>query len=94
MYLFLNVPMQGSGEKSFSERNADENSIEFWKDVARRYANNAGGIFDIYNEPHDICRNILKNGEQVSEVIDGNKVSYKAPGMQSLIDVIGAYLLK
>lgn len=68
----------------------DVNSIAFWKDAAKRYANNTGVLFDMYNEPHDVSWNVWKNGGTVNEVINGAAVSYKAPGLQTILDSIRA----
>ena len=66
----------------------DQNSLIFWKDFAKKYSNNPGVLFDLYNEPHDVDWNIWKSGGEVSEVINGNNISYNSIGLQNLIDSI------
>ncbi len=66
----------------------DRNSIVFWKDIAKKYANIPGVLFDIYNEPHDVDWNIWKSGGQISENINGVTSNYFAVGFQEIIDSI------
>ncbi len=66
----------------------DENSLTFWKDIVKKYANYPGVLFDLYNEPHDVDWNVWEFGGQVSESINGNNVSYNSVGLQEIIDSI------
>ena len=72
----------------------DANSTAFWKEVAKRYANNPAVLYDLYNEPHDVSWSIWRDGGQVEEKNDdpsrGLKLSYKTPGMQSLVNTVRA----
>jgi len=61
-------------------------SVEFWSQVASRYAGNPLVAFDLYNEPHDISDQVWLNGGQVSE----GGTTYIAAGMQQLYDVVHA----
>ena len=62
----------------------DDNSIQFWQAVGKRYANRPNVLFDVYNEPHDIPWDVWKNGGQVTE--GGH--TYHSPGMQACLDAI------
>ena len=72
----------------------DDNSIQFWKSVAKRYANNPAVLFDLYNEPHDVSWDVWKNGGAVEERNDdparGKHLQYHSPGMQALVDTVRA----
>ncbi len=62
-------------------------SIDFWKEVAARYANNPAVLFDLYNEPHDESWNVWKFGGWVTTRIMV-EATYESPGMQALLDVV------
>ena len=64
----------------------DMNSLVFWKDFAKRYANNPAVLFDLYNEPHSVSWDVWKNGGQVVDQSKG--VDYQSPGMQSMLDAV------
>ena len=70
----------------------DDNSVIFWKDFAKRYANNPAVLFDLYNEPHDVTWDIWKNGgnieEKNSDPSRGLFLKYHTPGMQKLLDTV------
>lgn len=66
----------------------DEHSATFWKDVAKRYANRPGVLFDLYNEPHDVSWTIWRNGGDVDEEWNGKRLRYRSPGMQGLLDAV------
>jgi endoglucanase len=59
---------------------ADQNSIEFWKEVATAYKDDGRVLFELYNEPHGISWDVWLNG--------GNAGSYTAVGMQRLYDTV------
>ncbi len=62
-------------------------SIDFWEDVAGRYANEPGVLFDLYNEPHDVSWNVWKFGGRVTTRLRV-EATYNSPGMQALLDVV------
>jgi endoglucanase len=67
----------------------DLNSVFFWQDAARRYANNPAVLFDLYNEPRDVSWAVWKSGGVVTERgKEGAETVYKTPGMQKLVEVI------
>jgi aryl-phospho-beta-D-glucosidase BglC (GH1 family) len=72
----------------------DDNSVLFWKSVAKRFANNPAVLFDLYNEPHDVSWDVWKNGGAVEERNDdparGKHLMYHTPGMQALVDTVRA----
>ncbi|WP_309712038.1 cellulase family glycosylhydrolase, partial [Armatimonas sp.] len=72
----------------------DDNSVLFWKDLAKRYANHPAVLFDLYNEPHDVSWEIWKSGGMVEERNEDPKrglyLKYHTPGMQALLDTVRA----
>lgn len=60
----------------------DQNSIAFWRDMARIYKNNGQVMFELYNEPHSVSCDIWRNGG----TIDG----WQAAGMQQIYNAIRA----
>jgi aryl-phospho-beta-D-glucosidase BglC (GH1 family) len=69
----------------------DENSIEFWKDAAARWANHPAVLFDLYNEPHDVTWEVWRNGGVVEETDrKERKTTYRTPGMQALLNAVRA----
>ena len=71
---------------------ADMRSVTFWKAVAARYADNPLVLFDLFNEPHDISDTVWRLGGTVYYKVRVNGVmktkSYKAAGMQALVDAV------
>jgi hypothetical protein len=73
----------------------DENSLEFWIDAAKKYANNPAVLFNLYNEPRDVTWEVWKNGGAITEVINrgGNnekRLTYTTPGHQKILNDIRA----
>jgi endoglucanase len=72
----------------------DADSLTLWTQVAHRYANDPGVIFDLYNEPHDVSWSCWLAGgctTQSSPVTNGGtEVSYSAVGMQQLYNAVRA----
>jgi endoglucanase len=68
----------------------DENSVTFWKSCAAEYKNNPAVILDLYNEPHDVTWEVWRNGGPVTEMDrrSGTETSYKAVGLQALLDAV------
>jgi hypothetical protein len=66
----------------------DENSLAFWKDCAARYKNNPSVLFDLYNEPIDAPWKVWCDGGEVTEHFQGKTLTYKAVGLQTLLDAI------
>ncbi|MDR1560469.1 MAG: glycoside hydrolase family 5 protein [Clostridiales bacterium] len=73
----------------------DLNSLLFWKDAAARYKNLAAVLFNVYNEPHDICWNTWKNGGVIGETfatlrapLETTTRAYYSAGIQSIADTI------
>ena len=62
-------------------------SVDFWQDVAARYANAPAVLFDLYNEPHDESWNVWKFGGWVRTNLTVD-TTYQSPGMQALLDVV------
>ncbi len=69
----------------------DTNSVVFWKDFARHYANNPAVIFDLYNEPHDVSWDVWLNGGQITDKPNRRKLvakNYQCVGMQEMLDAV------
>jgi endoglucanase len=68
----------------------DENSLSFWKDVAAAYQNHPAVLFNLYNEPHNVGWDIwLKGGFVTEKATPKTPIqSYKAVGMQTLLDAV------
>jgi endoglucanase len=56
-------------------------SVAFWSSVARSFRSNAGVLFDLYNEPHDIGWSCWRNGCTAAS-------GWKTAGMQQLLDAV------
>lgn len=99
-YVMLDLHWNNAGEwgKHIGQHQMpDMNTAEFWKDCAATYANHPAVIFDLYNEPHTISWDVWKNGGQVEEKQGPGArqgrfepVTYRTPGMQSLLETIRA----
>jgi len=97
-YIELDLHWSNAGEwgKNIGQHYMpDDNSLEFWIDVATQYANNSAVLFDLYNEPHDITWELWRNGGTVNETENKGKpneknFTYNTPGLQKMIDEIRA----
>ncbi|MDR0315740.1 MAG: glycoside hydrolase family 5 protein [Treponema sp.] len=95
-YVEIDLHWSNAGEwgKNISQHNMpDEHSLEFWIDIAKRYANHPAVLFNLYNEPHDISWEVWRNGGNVNEVENRGKANekrftYTTPGHQKLTDEI------
>jgi hypothetical protein len=78
------------GQRTRQHKMPDDNTLAFWEDAARRYANHPSVLFDLYNEPHDVSWKLWKRGGDVTEKDEKTKaeVTYKSPGMQRLLDAV------
>lgn len=73
----------------------DTNSLVFWRDLARVYANNPAVLYDLYNEPHDVSWDVWLNGGVVTDKPNarhamGPPKTFEAVGLQSLLDAVRA----
>ena len=66
----------------------DTGSLAFWKDFAKRYANQPSVLFDLYNEPIEAPWSTWRNGGPITEKFNGRTLSYQAIGMQTLLEAI------
>lgn len=97
-YVLLDLHWNNAGEwgKNIGQHNMpDMFSVDFWKDCAKTYKNNPAVLFDLYNETHDVSWEVWRNGGEVKETKgvgarqgSFKPVTYKAPGMQALLDTI------
>lgn len=72
--------------------------MEFWKDIATRYKNHPGVIFELFNEPYGITWDVWRNGgtvtdkpkqkEGVAQETTEGMTSFEAVGTQQAIDTI------
>jgi aryl-phospho-beta-D-glucosidase BglC (GH1 family) len=78
------------GKRIGQHKMPDPNSLLFWKDVSRIYANHPAVLFGIYNEPRDVSWDVWRNGGEVREKDDktGSEAVYSTPGLQKLIETI------
>jgi hypothetical protein len=73
------VPSDTAGY-SVQQPMADQNSVQFWSEVAATYKNDGHVIFELYNEPNGITWDIWLNGGMLKD--------YQAAGMQQLHDAV------
>ncbi len=67
-YLVLDLHWSNSGQwgKHMQQKHMpNQGSMEFWIDVAKRYANHPAVLFDLYNEPRDVTWEVWRNGRCV-----------------------------
>jgi len=97
-YILLDLHWSNAGVwgKNIGQRfMPDDNSLEFWIDVAGKYSNNSAVLFGLYNEPHDITWEVWRNGGTVNETEnkgkpDEKKFTYNTPGHQKIVNAIRA----
>ena len=70
----------------------DADSVTFWQQVAAHYSTDAGIIFDLYNEPHDVPWSCWRDGgctvqSSTLNPSTGKPVAYTAVGLQQLHDL-------
>jgi endoglucanase len=71
----------------------DADSLVFWRSVAKRYANDPGVVFGLYNEPHDVSWSCWRDGgctAYTSPYAGTGWIGYTAVGMQQLYNAIRA----
>jgi len=96
VYIMLDLHWSNTGvwgEQIGQHSMPDENSAAFWKDLAPVYANHPAVIYDLYNEPHDVTWDVWLNGGQVTDRPNRRSQTprtYKAVGMQQLLDIVRA----
>ena len=94
-YLLLDLHWSDAGEwgRNIGQHNLpDRNSVTFWKDLAARFKDRPGVLFDLYNEPAHVNWDQWLRGGSVVEKIEHSEQSltYEAVGMQALVDAIRA----
>jgi hypothetical protein len=62
-----------------------DHAPDFWRSVAGEYRDDRSVLFDLYNEPHDISWECWESGCEASDNWFG---SYRAAGMQELVDAV------
>ena len=77
----------------------DEEAVKFWEEVAQRYKNNPGVLFELFNEPYDISWETWRNGGPVQPPVkyagapsedQEHPPVFQCVGMQKLLDTIRA----
>jgi len=97
-YILLDLHWSNAGEwgKNIGQHYMpDDNSLEFWIDVAEKYSNNNAVLFGLYNEPHDITWEVWRNGGTINETenkgkSNEKKFTYNTPGHQKIVNEIRA----
>lgn len=92
-YIILDLHWSDAGDwgENIGQHNLpDRNSVVFWRDVAETYRDHPAVLFDLYNEPTRVTWDQWYKGGTVTETDDKTKevLSYKAVGMQALVDAI------
>ena len=83
--LFNTTNGEACGSTAFIQpKMADQYAIGFWQEVAARYKDNPLVMFELFNEPHGISDEQWLNGGTLTS----NGVTWQAPGMQQLYDVV------
>ena len=86
-YVELDLHWSGNGNwgstiPSGQQDMPDDHSVNFWQDVAARYANNPAVIFNLYNEPKGtLSWSLWRNGGNVA-------AGWHTPGHQALVTAI------
>lgn len=65
-------------------RMADLNTVTFWRDIGKRYANHPYVLYNLYNEPEDISWEVWRDGGWLEQ----GGMCFQAAGMQQLIDAV------
>jgi endoglucanase len=82
---------QNSSVFSDQQQMPDVNSVEFWTEVATKYAGDGHVLFELYNEPNSVSWDTWINGGMVDTTGPSNTVvSYQAVGMQELYNTVRA----
>jgi endoglucanase len=68
----------------------DAHSLQFWTSCATQFRRDPSVMFDLYNEPIKAPWSVWKDGGDVTETFQNKTLSYKAVGMQTLLDAIRA----
>lgn len=91
-YVIIDLHWSDAGHwgKYMQQKNMpDPNSVTFWKDAAKRYANHPAVLFDLYNEPRNITWDVWRNGGEMREVADNkDPLVYQTVGMQGILDAV------
>lgn len=88
-----NHPLNGEMHQPMADVN---HSIPFWKQVAARYKDDGGVLFELYSEPYPIGGEggfsnwdiWLNGGAHPSDAVYGRRPAFQAAGMQQLYDAV------
>lgn len=88
-----NLPIKGEMHQPMADVN---HSIPFWKDVAARYKDDGGVLFELYSEPFPLGGEggfsnwdlWLKGGLHPADDVYGPRAPFQAAGMQQLYDAV------
>lgn len=94
--LDLHVTDRGDPAYAFTgsnphQQHADVNhSIPFWREVAAKYKNDGGVVFELYNEAYDVSWEVWRNGGTIpdSTVYGERRGAFQAAGYQQLYDAV------
>jgi hypothetical protein len=95
--LYVIVDLHVAAPGRIQARNIDrmpdrDHAPRFWRSVASTFKQDHALIFDLYNEPNHVGWRCWRDGCQIPAHDDGHgrQPSYRAAGMQELVDVIRA----
>lgn len=71
----------GCKTSTCQQKMADDNSVDFWSELADRYRNDGHVLFELYNEPHDVSWQLWKSGGALNG-------GFHVAGMQELYDAV------
>ncbi len=88
-----NHPLEGEMHQPMADVN---HSIPFWKDVAARFKDDGGVLYELYSEPYPIGGEggfsnwdmWLNGGLHPSDAVYGRRPAFQAAGMQQLYDAV------
>ena len=66
----------------------DANSVTFWQDAAKRYANHPAVLFDLYNEPRNVSWEVWRNGGEVKDKSGAEVLTYQTIGLQAMLEEV------
>ncbi|MGI8863075.1 MAG: glycoside hydrolase family 5 protein [Solirubrobacteraceae bacterium] len=87
----LHVAAPGATKATDIDRMPDrDHAPSFWRSVARAFRSDHAVIFDLYNEPNHVDWSCWQHGCQIPAYDDGYGLqpTYRAAGMQTLVDAV------
>ncbi|MFN8159999.1 MAG: cellulase family glycosylhydrolase [Solirubrobacterales bacterium] len=93
LWVILDMHLAGAGDNRANRilRMPDaDHAPAFWRSVASHFRSDHHLLFDLYNEPHDVGWRCWLHGCRIPGYADpqGHVDSYRAAGMQDLVDAV------